>query len=131
MDFYYKVSSLLLNLSWTLMCCRENSQKPWKITKWNGQLVIWWMKKLKHKWKLLKAFTVIFNWSSLVGCRIIEYSPSEKVNMKYSPTKSVEVGRSSRYKSVLKPNRRSIGVWKFQNAYCYSLLSNWLINNLI
>ncbi|KAF0747085.1 DUF659 domain-containing protein [Aphis craccivora] len=49
----------------------------------------------------------------------IEFTPSDISNMKYAPLTSVDVERSfSRYKSILRPNRRT---FKFENVRCFKL----------
>jgi len=47
----------------------------------------------------------------------IEFASSDISNMKYGPLTSVDVERSfSRYKSILRPNRRT---FKFENLQMY------------
>lgn len=49
----------------------------------------------------------------------VEFTPSDISNMKYAPLTSVDVERSfSRYKSILRPNRRT---FKFENVRCFKL----------
>jgi len=51
----------------------------------------------------------------------IEFAPSHISNMKHAPLTSVDVERSfGRYKSILRPNRRT---FKFENLQMY-IVSN-------
>lgn len=64
---------------------------------------------------------ILLNTNENNGSMDIEFAPSDISNMKYAPLTSVDVERSfSRYKSILRPNRRT---FKFENLQMY-IVSN-------